>query len=55
VKSVYSPFKQRAKAFFNNITSNPKNRRERFRKSMLCWNLTIKLFMPYYNYLRKRT
>jgi hypothetical protein len=42
---VYSSFKQRTKAFFNNITSNPLNRSERFRRSMLCWELFIKLFM----------
>jgi len=54
VESVYSSFKQRAKVFFNNITSNPLNRSERFRRSMLCWELFIKLFMLYYNHLRRR-
>jgi hypothetical protein len=44
VESVYSSFKQRTKAFFNNITSNPKKRRERPGRSILCWNLIIKLF-----------
>jgi len=48
-------FQAEDKAFFNNITPNPKNRSERFRKSIFCWNLTIKLFTPYYNHLRKRT
>jgi hypothetical protein len=51
-ESVYSSFKQRTRAFFN-ITSNPLNRSERFRRSMLCWELFIKLFMLYYNHLRK--
>jgi hypothetical protein len=54
VESVYSSFKQRAKVFFNNITSNPLDRSERFRRSMLCWELFIKLFMLYYNHLRRR-
>jgi hypothetical protein len=36
VESVYSSFKQRAKAFFNNITSNPLNKSERLRRSTLC-------------------
>jgi hypothetical protein len=49
---VYSSFKQRTRAFFN-ITSNPLNGSERFRRSMLCWELFIKLFMLYYNHLRK--
>ena len=53
VESVYSSFKQRTKAFFNNITSNPLNRSERLRRSMLCWELFIKLFMLYYNHLRR--
>jgi len=53
IESVYSSFKQRTKAFFNNITSNPLNRSERFRRSMLCWELFIKLFMLYYNHLRR--
>jgi transposase-like protein len=52
VESVYSSFKQRTRAFFNSINSNPLNRSERFRRSMLCWNLFIKLFMLYYNHLR---
>jgi hypothetical protein len=30
IESVYSSFKQRTKIFFNNITSNPINRSERF-------------------------
>jgi hypothetical protein len=50
---VYSSFKQRTRAFFNNVTSNPLNRGERFRRSMLCWELFIKLFMLYYNHLRR--
>jgi len=53
IESVYSSFKQRTKAFFNNITSNPLNKSERFRRSIACWNLTIKLFILYYNHLRK--
>jgi transposase-like protein len=53
IESVYSSFKRRARAFFNNITSNPLNRSERFRRSMLCWELFIKLFMLYYNHLRR--
>jgi len=52
VESVYSSFKQRTRAFFNSTNSNPLNSSERFRRSMLCWNLLIKLFMLYYNYLR---
>jgi len=36
IESVYSYFKQRMKVFFNNITSNPLDRSERFRRSMLC-------------------
>jgi len=53
IESVYSSFKQRTKIFFNNITSNPINRSERFRRSMACWNLTTKLFILYYNHLRR--
>jgi len=44
----------KAKIFFNNIISNPINRSERFRRSMACWNLTIKLFiLLYYNHMRR--
>ena len=32
------------KIFFNNITSNPINRSERFRRSIACRNLTIEQF-----------
>jgi hypothetical protein len=53
IESVYSSFKQRTKIFFNNITSNPINRSERFRRSIACWNLTIKLFTLYYNHMRR--
>jgi len=53
IESVYSSFKQRTKVFFNNITSNPINRSERYRRSIACWNLTIKLFILYYNHLRR--
>jgi hypothetical protein len=53
IESVYSSFKQRTRIFFNNITSNPLNRSERFRRSMACWNLTIKLFTLYYNHLKE--
>jgi transposase-like protein len=53
IESVYSSFKQRTGAFFNNISSNPLDRSERFRRSMLCWKLFIKLSMIYYNHLRK--
>jgi transposase-like protein len=53
VESVYSSFKQRTSAFFNSINSNPLKRSERFRRSMLCWSLFIKLFMLYYNHSRK--
>jgi hypothetical protein len=53
VESVYSSFKQRTRASFNNITSNPLNKSERFRSSILCWELFIKLFMLYYNHLRR--
>ena len=42
IESAYSSFKQRTKVFFNNITSNPINRSERYRRSIACWNLTIK-------------
>jgi len=52
IESVYSSFKQRTKAFFNTITSNPLNRSERFKRSIICWELFIKLFIPYYNHLR---
>jgi len=41
------------KAFSNNITSNPLDRGERFRRSTLCWELLIRLFILYYNYLRR--
>jgi hypothetical protein len=53
IESVYSSFKQRTRAFFNNITSNPLGKSKRFRRSMLCWQLFIKLFMLYYDHLRK--
>jgi hypothetical protein len=52
IESAYSPFKQRTKIFFNNIILNPLNGSERLRRSIACWNLTIKLFTPYYNHLR---
>jgi transposase-like protein len=55
VESVYSSFKQRTKAFSNNITSNPKNISEKPGRPIFCWNPTIKLSMLYYNHLRKRT
>jgi len=54
IESACSSFKQRTRAFFNNVTSNPLNRSERLRRSMLCWELFIKLFMLYYNHLRRR-
>ena len=41
IESVYSSFKQRTKAFFNNITTNPLNKSERFKRSTLCWKLLI--------------
>jgi hypothetical protein len=41
IESVYSSSKQRTKAFFNNITSNPLDRSERFKRSTLCWELFI--------------
>jgi len=44
IESVYSSFKQRTKAFSNNITSNPINKSERFKTPIARWNLTIKLF-----------
>ena len=53
IESVYSYFKQRMKVFFNNITSNPLDWSERFRRSTLCWELFIRLFIPYYNHLRR--
>jgi len=53
VESAYSSLRQRTKVFFNNITSNPMNRSERFRRSALYWELFIKLFIPYYNHLRR--
>ena len=53
IESVYSSFKQRTKAFFNNITSNSLNRSERFRRSISCWELFIRLFILYYNHLRR--
>jgi len=53
IESVYSYFKQRMKAFSNNITSNPLDGSERFRRSMLCWELLIRLFILYYNHLRR--
>jgi hypothetical protein len=50
IESVYSSFKQRTKAFFNNITANPLNKSEIFRRSVLYWEQFIKLFILYYNY-----
>ena len=48
----YIIIQQRTKAFFNNITSNPINK-GRFIRSITCWNLIIKLFILYYNNLRR--
>jgi len=53
LESVYSSFKRRTKAFFNAITANPLKRSERLRRSLLYWELFIRLFIPYYNNLRK--
>jgi hypothetical protein len=53
IESVYSSFKQRTKVFFNILTANPLNRSERFRRSISCWELFIKLFILYYNHLRR--
>jgi len=53
IESAHSSFKQRTKAFFNNITSNPLNRSEKYRRSIAFWNLTIKPFTLYYNHLRR--
>ena len=38
IESVYSSFKQRTKVFFNKINSNPKNKNERFKRSIICRN-----------------
>jgi hypothetical protein len=54
IESAYSSFKWRTRAFFDNVTSNPLNGSERLRRSMLCWELFIKLFMLYYNHLSRR-
>jgi len=43
IESVYSSFKQRTKIC--SITSNSLNKSDRFRRSALCWNLLIKLFI----------
>jgi len=53
IESVYSSFKQRTNAFFNNITSNPLDRSERFRRSTLCWEPFIRLLILHYNHLRR--
>jgi hypothetical protein len=53
IESVYYSFKQRTEASFNTITATLLNRNERFRGSMLCWELSIKLLIPYYNNLKR--
>ena len=61
IESVYSLFKLK----YSSTTSNPINRSERYRRSMACWKLTIKLFtlplqpheevkLSYYVSIRKR-
>jgi hypothetical protein len=49
IESVYSSFKRRTRAFFNDITSNPLSRSGRFRRSASCWEL----FILYYNLRRQ--
>jgi len=49
IESAYSSFKPK----YSSTTSNPINKSERFRRPMACWNLTIKLFILYYNHMRR--
>jgi len=53
IESAFSSFKQRTKVFFNKINSNSKNKNERFKRSIICWELFIKIFIFYYNHLRR--
>jgi hypothetical protein len=52
VESVYSSFSREQK-YSQQHSIKPTNRSERFRRSTLCWNLLIKLFIQYYNHLRR--
>jgi len=44
IESAFSSFKQR---------NNSKNKNERFKRSIICWELFIKIFIFYYNHLRR--
>ncbi len=51
-ESAFSSLKQRTRAFFNNITVNPKhNEGMRWRRSVECWNLICGMFTYHYNHL----
>ncbi|MBS7635139.1 hypothetical protein KEJ34_06600, partial [Candidatus Bathyarchaeota archaeon] len=53
-ESAFSSLKQRTRAFFNNITVNPKhNPHLRWMRSIECWNLICDMLTYYYNNLRR--
>ena len=58
VESVFSSFKQRARIFFCSITVNFRKREKRFgglrwRRALECWNRFCRMFMFYFNVVRR--
>jgi len=56
VESVFSSFKQRARIFFCSITVNFRRREKRFarwRRALECWNRFCRMFMFYFNVVRR--
>jgi len=57
VESVFSSFKQRARIFFCSITVNFRKREKRFglrwRRALDCWNRFCRMFVFYFNVVRR--
>jgi putative transposase len=58
VESVFSSFKQRAKIFFCSITVNFRRREKKFgslrwKRALECWNRFCRMFMFYFNVVRR--
>jgi len=58
VESVFSSFKQRAEIFFCSITVNFRRREKKFgslrwRRALECWNRFCRMFMFYFNVVRR--
>ena len=56
IESVFSSFKQRARIFFCSITVNFRRREKRFarwRRALECWNRLCRMFMFYFNVVRR--